>query len=166
MILPVIVLGKKGPLHWIYRTISNKAEFMTSFLSLCWHNPQVLPWFPSAWWRLSEAEMQTTTTSTCSLLLQPETLGSKWGWGGPSQLFLALLALCPGHTDSHIRVHLHNPACDWSQFNGGWQSSSITMFHPSTRQHKWKSVMTSVEALTHSTIIKKESPLQLNWIQP
>lgn len=38
----------------------------------------------------------------------------------PSQRFLALPALRPAHTDSHIRVHLHNPARDWSQFNEGW----------------------------------------------
>lgn len=57
-------------------------------------------------------------TNTCSPLLEPETLGS--GRELPSQLVLALLALSPGHTDSHIRVHLHNPACDWSQFNEGW----------------------------------------------
>lgn len=56
----------------------------------------------------------------------------------------------PGNTDAHIRLHLHNPAVDWSQFNGGWQSISITMFHPSTCQHQHRSVMTSGEAHTHS----------------
>lgn len=56
----------------------------------------------------------------------------------------------PGNTDSHIRLHLHNPAVDWSQFNGGWQSISITMFHPSTRQHQHRSVMTSGDARAHS----------------
>lgn len=56
-------------------------------------------------------------TDTCSPLLEPETLGSECK--RPSQLFLALPTLCPGHTDSHIRVHLHNPAYDRSQFNEG-----------------------------------------------
>lgn len=121
----IVIVLKNGPLHWICRTIREESflqeELMTTFLSLCWHIPQLPPRFPNGWWRLSGAKMQSNSnieTNTCSPLLEPETLGSEWEL--PSQLFLALLALCPGHTDSHIRVHLHNPACDWSQFNEGW----------------------------------------------
>lgn len=64
-----------------------------------------------------------------------------WLWGRMSQpalFFLALLAHCPAYS-YHIMVHLHNPACDWSQFNGGWQSISITMFLLSVRQQKHNS---------------------------
>lgn len=59
-----------------------------------------------------------------------------WLWGRMSQpALLALLAHCPAYS-YHITVHLHNPACDWSQFNEGWQSISITMFLLSICQQK------------------------------
>lgn len=93
-------------------------------------------------WMSRSVRSKTTNieTNTCSQLLEPQTLGS--GGECPSQLFffffLALLAHCPAYS-YHIMVHLHNPACDWSQFNGGWQSISITMFLLSVRQQKHNS---------------------------
>lgn len=68
-----------------------------------------------------------------------------------------------GHTDSHIRVHLHNPASDWSQFNGGCQSISIklpNMQKTKTYTHTMHPWLTLLSHITRSNKKSRQSSYQ------